>query len=144
MKKALIAFGAAALLLAGCSNGTSGSDENNAAGTTNSATVETDGSETTATITKEDGKITGVDIDVVDAEGNSKKDLGDDYNMKEASPIGKEWYEQVQFLEKYIMENGVDAVKLDDKGYAENEDVKSGCTINLTDIMKAVDEANAK
>lgn len=144
MKKALIAFGAAALLLAGCSNGTSGGSDNKTAGTTNSATVESDGSETTATITKEDGKITGVDIDVVDAEGNSKKELGDDYGMKKASGIGKEWNEQVQFLEKYIMENGVDSVKLDSEGYAENEDVKSGCTINLTDIMKAVDEANAK
>lgn len=64
--------------------------------------------------------------------------------MKEASIIGKEWYEQVKYLEQFIIDNGVDAVKLDKDGYAEDEDLKSGCTINLTDIMEAVKEADAK
>ncbi len=64
--------------------------------------------------------------------------------MKEASSIGKEWYEQVKYLEQFIIDNGVDAVKLDKDGYAEDEDLKSGCTINLTDIMEAVKEADAK
>lgn len=32
----------------------------------------------------------------------SKRDLGDAYNMKSASPIGKEWYEQIDALEKYL------------------------------------------
>ena len=47
-------------------------------------------------------------------------------------------------LEQFIIDNGVDAVKLDKDGYAEDEDLKSGCTINLTDIMEAVKEADAK
>lgn len=64
--------------------------------------------------------------------------------MKEDSSIGKEWYEQVKYLEQFIIDNGVDAVKLDKDGYAEDEDLKSGCTINLTDIMEAVKEADAK
>lgn len=140
MNKKLLGAAAAALLLAACSSSNGG-----AAGTTTEATVTgSDGSETTASLTKEDGKLTGVSIDVVDEDGNSKKELGDDYNMKQASTIGKEWYEQVNYLENYILENGVDAVKLDSEGYAEEEDLKSGCTINLTDIMKAVDEANAE
>ncbi len=62
--------------------------------------------------------------------------------MKQASAIGKEWYEQVKYLEQFIIDNGIDAVKLNADGYAENEDLKSGCTINLTDIMEAVNEAN--
>lgn len=73
-----------------------------------------------------------------------KKELGAEYGMKSASGIGKEWNEQVEFLEKYIVENGPEAVKLDADGYAEDEDVKSGCTINLSAIMEAVDEAAAK
>ncbi len=141
MNKKLVAAGLAALMLAACSNSSSSSD----AGTSSEATVTgSDGSETTAVLTKQDGKLTGVSIDVVDESGNSKKDAKEDYDMKKASPIGKEWYEQVDFLENYILEHGVDSVKLDADGYAESEDVKSGCTINLKDIMEAVDEANAK
>ena len=141
MNKKLVAAGLAALMLAACSNSSSSSD----AGTSSEATVTGSyGSETTAVLTKQDGKLTGVSIDVVDESGNSKKDAKEDYDMKKASPIGKEWYEQVDFLENYILEHGVDSVKLDADGYAESEDVKSGCTINLKDIMEAVDEANAK
>lgn len=142
MNKKLAAAAMAAMMLAACSSSNSGTT---AGGNTSEATVTSDdGAETTAVLTKEDGKLTGVTIDVVDAEGNSKKELGNDYNIKKASTIGKEWFEQVDFLENYILEHGVDSVKLDKDGYAESEDVKSGCTINLTDIMKAVDEANAK
>lgn len=143
MNKKLAAAAMAAMMLAACS---SSSDDaaNSTAGTQTEATVTTDGAETTAVLTKEDGKLTGVSIDVVTEEGDSKKHLGADYNMKSASKIGKEWNEQVEFLENYILEHGVDSVKLDADGYAESEDVKSGCTINLKDIMQAVDEANAK
>lgn len=35
-------------------------------------------------------------------EVKSKRELGDAYNMKPASPIGKEWYEQIDYLEKYL------------------------------------------
>ncbi|MEG1800559.1 MAG: hypothetical protein RR273_01165 [Oscillospiraceae bacterium] len=35
-------------------------------------------------------------------EVKSKRELGDAYNMKPASPIGKEWYEQINSLEKYL------------------------------------------
>lgn len=143
MKKSFALIGLGAMMLAACSG--NGGSADTAKGTTESATVESDGSEITATLTKDaDGKLTGVNIDEVSEDGQSKKDLGDDYGMKKASPIGKEWYEQVEYLENYILENGVDAVKTDSEGYAENEDLKSGCTINISNFMKAVDEANAK
>lgn len=64
--------------------------------------------------------------------------------MKSASGIGKEWNEQIEFLENYIVEHGADSVKLDADGYAEDEDVRSGVTINLSKIMEAVDEAAAE
>ena len=74
-------------------------------------------------------------------EGKSKKELKEEYNMKAASSIQKEWYEQVEFLENYIEENGLDAVKLDDAGYPAGDDVKAGCTINLTNLMNAANAA---
>lgn len=138
MKKSFALVGLAAMMLAACG----GSDA--ASGTTESATVATDTGEVTATLTKDaEGKLTGVNIDEI-KDGESKKDLGDEYDMKKASGIGKGWYEQIEFLENYIIENGVDSVKLNADGYAESEDVKAGCTINLKTIMEAVDEANAK
>lgn len=143
MKKSFALIGLGAMMLAACSG--NGGSADTAKGTTESATVEHDGSEITATLTKDaDGKLTSVNIDEVTEDGESTKDLGDDYDMKKASTIGKEWFEQVEYLENFILENGVDAVKMDDAGYAENEDLKSGCTINISNFMKAVDEANAK
>ena len=66
--------------------------------------------------------------------------------MKKASPIKKEWYEQVLTLENYIKENGVDAIKLNNEGKATNEDLVTGCTISISDMVDAVKEAqkNAK
>lgn len=143
MKKQLFAaLAAASMLFAGCSSSSSTASSAAADGeTTNTAYVDHDGAEISATVTKKDGKITGVTLDEVTEDGDSKKDLGDDYGMKARSGIGKEWYEQIEFLENYIVENGVDAVKLDADGYAENEDVRSGCTINIKSFMEAIDEA---
>lgn len=140
MNKIFAAAGCAAMLFAGCSSADKAADNG---ATTSTAHVDSDFGEITATVTKEDGKITAISIDQ-DSDGKSKKELGDDYGMAAASSIGKDWAAQVEFLEKYLVENGIDSVKLDADGYAEEEDVKSGCTINLKDIMEAVDEAAAK
>ena len=148
MKSRLFAAAAvAAMIFAGCSSNEDTTKESASAGDkTETAYVTTDdGGEVSASVTKDaEGKVTGVAIDQTQEDGSSKKELKEEYGMKDASPIKKEWYEQIEFLENYIIENGVDSVKLNDEGYAENEDVKSGCTIYLGDIMKAVDEANAK
>jgi len=50
----------------------------------------------------------------------SKKELGFDYNMKPASPINKEWFEQAEEIEKYMLENGPDKINLDNNGYIDN------------------------
>lgn len=137
MKKNILIIGAATLLLAACSNGNGGQT------TTNSASRNSDFGEITATITKQDGKVTAIDIDKIQ-DGKSTKDLGSEYGMKKASKIGKEWDEQIISLEQYMLKNGIDSVKLDSEGYPENEDLKSECTISLSTIMDAVKEANAK
>lgn len=144
MKK-LLAMGVLTLCLAACSSGESTSSTGDTAGSVSgTATVAVDDGEITATVTKDaDGKIEKVVIDQIQ-DGNSKKDLKEDYGMKDASGIGKEWYEQIAYLETYIVDNGVDAVKLDADGYPEGEDLRAGCTINLSKIMEAVDDADAK
>lgn len=151
MKKEFIVGAALAMLLAGCGNANTGvteegasASDSDAKGTTTVAEVKGDDDTTKAEVTKVDGKVTGVTIDVLDADGVSKKDLGDKYGMKKASTIEKEWYEQVEFLENYILENGVDSIKLNDEGKAENEDLKSGCTISISNMVEAVKEAEAK
>lgn len=102
----------------------------------------------TAKVTLEDGKIKELEIDETypDPETNedsTKKTLKEKYNMKTKSGIGKEWYEQIEFLEDEL--KGTDGkIALDEKGYATDEDVKTGCTINLTNIQAAIDDAIAQ
>ncbi len=129
---------ACACLLAACSSAAS------LTGTAESAKNES-GDYTTATVVVKGDKIESVSLDVI-TEAGSKKELKDDYNMKGASGIGKEWYEQAEFLENYLKENGIDSVNLTAEGYAADEDVLAGCTINIKELVETAQEAynNAK
>ena len=141
--RVLVALALTSALLMGCSSGTDDTSKDDGA-VSNTAYVETEDGEIKATVTKKDGKVTAVEIDETTSDGDSKKELGSDYGLKDKSGIGKEWDEQIQFLENYLVEHGIDSVKLNSDGYAEEEDVKTGCTINLKQIMEAVDAADAK
>lgn len=100
------------------------------------------GDKITAKVDFKDDKITKVVLDeTANGEEKSKKELGDSYGMKEASSIKKEWYQQIEFLEEYIAKHGVDGISLDKNGKAENNDVKSGCTISIKGFIEAVEEA---
>lgn len=133
MKK-LFAILAVAVLLTGC-----GSSEETKTGT---AQTEKDdnGDYATAEITLQGDNVVSISLDQT-KNGESKKELGDDYNMKSSSEIGKEWYEQVEFLENYIVKNGLDKVELTDDGYAKNDDVLAGCTMNISTLMEAANSA---
>ena len=91
----------------------------------------------------EDGKISKVEIDETydhNGEKTTKRTLGADYNMKPASPIGKEWNEQIDFLQEKLV--GTDGtIALNEAGYPTDEEVLAGCTINLFNIAAAVKEA---
>lgn len=141
MKKT-ICLALCALMFAGC-NSNSKADVKEGKGTyTNDK-----GEVTTAKVKMKNNDIEEVDIDeTAQGKDKSKKELGNDYQMKQASKIGKEWYEQIDFLEKYIEKKGVDSIKLNKEGKAENNDVISGCTIRIDGFVKAVKEAekNAK
>ena len=101
-----------------------------------------------------DGKIVKVIFDVaqdkvnvvdgvveVPTEFKSKKELGDDYGMRATSEqigIGKEWYEQAEFLEDYFVGMTADEVA---GVKADDADVLTGATITIDEFQKAM--ANA-
>jgi uncharacterized protein YuzE len=85
----------------------------------------------------------------VKAEGKTKVELGDNYGMKKASAIGKEWYQQIAELEKWMVGKKVDeikamkTVKKDDAHPAVPDiaDLKSSVSVSVQDYIAAVEEA---
>lgn len=77
----------------------------------------------------------------------SKNELKEGYNMKDSSPIGKEWYEQAEALAEYVTGKTINEVKgisIED-GKITDEDIKGSVTVTASDlidaIVKAVDNA---
>lgn len=98
------------------------------------------GEQTNANIKMQKETIKEVELDET-YQDTTKKTLGTDYHMKDAGAIGKEWDEQVRFLEKYIEKNGIQNIQLDEEGKAVNEDIRSGCTISIDKFIKAIQDA---
>lgn len=108
---------------------------------------------TTATVyVDEDGFIKSVNIDSTyfkDDVYTTKKALGDEYGMKDTSanmgviPGGAEWYEQVQQIEKQVVDKqGLDWVKWEDEEKTKLDlDTISGVTITADTYIKAIDKA---
>ncbi len=71
----------------------------------------------------------------------TKKQKGDDYDMRKASPIQKEWDEQIAFIEESLIGKTLDEVK----AYFAGEEILTGATIIVTDIeatiVKAIEKA---
>ena len=108
-----------------------------------------------------EGKIVAVEVDSIqmsatfatdgtvvlgtDQAFKTKKELGDDYNMKKYGPqppaaIGKEWYEQADAFEKYVV--GMTAAQVEallgSDGYPTDDTLKAGCTIKVNGLVNAV------
>lgn len=107
----------------------------------------------------EEGRIVGVVFDVVqasaafdatgavagevNAEPQTKNELGEAYGMKKISPIGKEYSEQMQALADWCVGKTLEEVL----GLAyEDADLKAGCTVWVGDQLIALEKAvkNAK
>lgn len=131
MKK--LSFLLLAFALVACSSG--GSNEVEKTGSAETAKDEK-GNYATAEVTIKGDKIVSISLDEY-KEGKSKKELGASYNMKAASSIGKEWNEQIEALEKYIVKNGIDKIELTDEGKPKNEDVLTGCTMAIDNVLLA-------
>lgn len=50
----------------------------------------------------------------------TKKELGPEYNMKPASPIGVEWDDQAKAIEAKWLKDGIDSVKVGDDRKVNN------------------------
>ena len=119
---------------------------------------------TCAVTLDENGVITGVDFDAVQPAGSfdttgaagefnaaplTKNEIKDGYGMKKISPIGLEWYEQMDKLEDWCIGKTVAevvAMQLTEKGVATDVDLVAGCTVHINDQLEALAKAvaNAK
>lgn len=74
----------------------------------------------------------------------SKQELGDEYGMKKASGIGKEWNEQANAFAKYVTGKTLDEIKgiaVNDKGAPTATDLSSSVTISVGDFIKVLEKA---
>jgi len=81
-------------------------------------------------------------------------ELGKDYGMIKASSIGKEWFEQIADLEKWMVGKTIDEIKamkvkkVDDShpNVPDEPDLVSKVTVSVEGYIAAVEEAvkNAK
>lgn len=128
------------------------------------ATAEEDGAAKTnisliAVTVDENGVIESCVIDAVqgnvsvNAEGKvvteageilSKNELGEDYGMKKASSIGKEWNEQVAAIAEYAVGKTVEELKtnaVDETGAVKDADLASSATIYLGSFISGIEDA---
>ena len=74
----------------------------------------------------------------------SKNELGDDYGMRVASPIGKEWNEQAAHIAAYAVGKTVEELKtkaIDENGVVADADLASGATIYMGSFIWAIEAA---
>ncbi|MFU8793544.1 MAG: hypothetical protein ACNA7K_05905 [Acholeplasmataceae bacterium] len=122
---------------------------------------------TFVTVTIEDGEIVGYTIDALQGRrtggediiedevvtgktpyvwswnAQTKKELGDNYNMLPASEIGKEWYEQAAAIEAFWLENGIEAMTTNEEGYIDNVTGASVSDAYSAIALQAVENAKA-
>lgn len=110
--------------------------------------------------TDADGKITSTIIDAsqanikFDATGKistdltaavkTKNELGEEYGMKKASQIGKEWYEQAAAFAQYVVGKTADevaAIGMDAEGNATDADLVSSVTVGIDGFLDVVAKA---
>lgn len=108
----------------------------------------------------QDGEIIYVDLDETQNKGlftatgivnvektvamPSKKVLKDDYGMAKASGIKKEWYQQAEAIEQWMVGKTVAeviAMPVDEKGNTTDADLLTSCTISVNDFVQAVQKA---
>ena len=76
----------------------------------------------------------------------SKNELGDDYGMKKASSIGKEWYEQAAAFADYCVGKTLDelrGVAVGEAGEALDADLAASVTVYMGGFLSGVEEAVA-
>lgn len=109
-----------------------------------------------------DGKILDVKIDAAQTKINfstegklttdvatifkTKQELGDEYGMRKASSIGKEWFEQANALADYVVGKTIDEVKgiaLNEKAAPADADLAASVTVSISGYVAALEKAVA-
>lgn len=106
-----------------------------------------------------EGKIAGAFLDVsqvvieLDAQGaitnrdevlKTKQELKEDYGMKKASSIDKEWYEQANALTAYAVGKTVEelnSLEVDGDGYPTDSDIVASVTMGIKTYLDVFNEA---
>jgi hypothetical protein len=74
----------------------------------------------------------------------TKNELGDDYGMKVASGIQKEWYEQAAAFAAFATGKSIDDVKgvsMDAEGVVTDEELAASVTVHVGDFIKCLELA---
>ena len=88
-------------------------------------------------LTMKEGKITEISIDEIMGE-TTKKQMKD-YQLPESAVAP--WAEQIKTLEEYILNHDVNDIQTDENGKAVDQDLLSGCTIQIEGYLKTVRKA---
>lgn len=109
------------------------------------ATVGADGKITASIIDSTQGTVTfdaaGKITSDINAGVQSKRQLGDEYGMKAASGIGKEWYEQADAMSAYMTGKTADEVAniaVDEDTKPTDADLTASVTVSIGDFQEAV------
>lgn len=77
----------------------------------------------------------------ITAAPQTKNELGDNYGMKKASTIGKEWNEQAAAFAAYVIGKNAEqitGIKLSDEGKAAEADLSSVATVTISPLQQVV------
>lgn len=97
---------------------------------------------TVANVIEKDGEVLKILFDAVRPDGGlSSKEKYNDYGIGAVSTIGKEWWEQVIFVEDFARENGVDGFEMTEDGYAGSPDAVTGATFHVVYFLDALQDA---
>lgn len=98
---------------------------------------------TVVNVIYKDGEVFKVLADTVRPDGGlSSKEKFNDYGIKEASSMNKEWWEQIVSFEDWAKDHDVDDLKLDEEGH--DVDAVTGATINVSYFVEAMKDAVSK
>ncbi|WP_290155378.1 hypothetical protein, partial [uncultured Dubosiella sp.] len=93
-----------------------------------------------ATVEKEGENLSNVMIEFVDKDGNAITELDQLYGPDKdtQTSIDTEWLDQVDYLENYIKEHGVDSITVDENGKPTNDDLKDYVSLDVRPMLEAV------
>lgn len=111
-----------------------------------------------AVVIDNDGRVVSCKLDMAQnvmnftAQGNvimkeefrTKKELKDDYGMKKVSGIGKEWYQQAEAIEEFVVgktAREIAGIPVNESGKTTDVDLVSGATVAIGSYQEAIVKA---